>query len=65
MHELLNGKKEEEEKNELILFKANVDRFMDLEGGNLGPFEKGQMANIPKTIAKILVDDGKADVVEK
>ena len=65
LHELLNGKKEEEDKNELIIFKASVDRFMDLEGGNLGPFEKGRMANISKTIAKILVDDGKADVVEK
>jgi len=63
--EILNGKKQAEDKNELILFKDKVDRFLDLEGGNLGPFEKGQMANIPKKIAKILVDDGKAEVVEK
>lgn len=63
VHEILNGKKQEEEKNEMIIFKTDVERFMDLEGGNLGPFEKGQIANIPKTIAKILVDDGKAEVV--
>ncbi len=65
LQEILNGKKEESKKNELIIFKANVERFMDLEGGNLGPFEKGQMANIPKQIAKILVDDNKAEIVEK
>jgi len=65
IHELLNGKKEEPDKNELIIFKTGVEKFMDLEGGNLGPFEKGQMANIPRTIAKILVDDGKAEIVEK
>jgi DNA replication initiation complex subunit (GINS family) len=65
LQEILNGKKEEQGKNELILFKTNVDKFMDLEGGNLGPFEKGQMANIPKNIAKILVEDGKAEVMER
>jgi hypothetical protein len=42
-----------------------VEEFMDLEGGKLGPFEKGQMANIPKEIAKILIDDGKAEILEK
>src|SRR3990167_5888360 len=65
VREILNGKKQEKGQNELIMFKTNVEKFMDLEGGNLGPFEKGQMANIPKTIAKILVDDGKAEVMEK
>jgi DNA replication initiation complex subunit (GINS family) len=65
MHETLNGKKQEISKNELIMFRTDVDKFMDLEGGNLGPFSKGQMANIPRTIAKILVDDGKAEIVEK
>lgn len=65
LHELLNGKKTEGTKNELIIFKTPVDRFLDMEGASLGPFEKGQMANIPKTLAKILVDDGKAEIVQK
>jgi len=65
IHEILNGKKITQDKNELIMFRTDVEEFMDLEGGKLGPFEKGQMANIPKNIAKILVDDGKADIVEK
>ena len=65
LKEILNGKKQIEDKNELIIFRTGVEEFMDLEGGKLGPFEKGQMANISKDIAKILIDDGKADVVEK
>jgi len=65
IHEILNGKKPTEDKNELIIFRTDVEEFMDMDGGKLGPFGKGQMANIPKNIAKILIDDGKADVVEK
>jgi len=65
VQEILNGKKQLEGKNELIIFRTDVGEFMDLEGSKLGPFEKGQMANISKDIAKILIDDGKADVVEK
>lgn len=63
--ELLNGKKLEETKNELIIFKADVGEFLDVEGGKIGPFEKGQIANISKEVAKILVDDGKAEILEK
>ncbi len=64
MNELLNGKKEKEMLNELICFKEDVEEFMGLDGENIGPFEKGQIANLPKEIAKILIDDGKAEVVE-
>lgn len=59
----LNGEKEAEQKNELISFKENVEEFVDLEGERMGPYEKGQVANIPRDIAKILVDSGKADVL--
>jgi len=64
LSELLNGKREEF-RNELIIFKADVGELLDVEGKKLGPFEKGQIANIPKEVAKILVDDGKAGVVDK
>jgi DNA replication initiation complex subunit (GINS family) len=63
--EVLNGGKVQESKNELVVFIENVEEFMDLEGGKMGPFEKGQIANIPKEIAKILIDDSKADIIEK
>ena len=62
----LNGEKEEKvQKNELIVFKENVEEFVDLEGEKMGPFEKGQIANIPNEIAKILVEGNKAELIEK
>jgi len=63
--EILNGGKAQEMKNELVVFVEPVEEFMDLDGGKMGPFEKGQIANIPKEIAKILIDDNKAEVIEK
>ena len=63
INELLNGKKDS--KNELVIFKKDVGEFLGLEGEKIGPFEKGQIANISKEIAKILIDDDKAEMIEK
>jgi len=63
LSESLNGKKDEIKKNELVVFKENVDELVDLNGEKIGPFEKGEIANISVEIAKILIDDGKADAV--
>lgn len=60
----LNGE-EEKKKNDFILFTEHVEEFLGLNGEKMGGFEKGQMANIPKEIAKILVDDGKAEYVSE
>jgi DNA replication initiation complex subunit (GINS family) len=65
INELLNREKVEELKNELVIFKTDVEEFLDIEGEKIGPFQKGQIANIPKEIAKILIEDDKAEVVEK
>jgi DNA replication initiation complex subunit (GINS family) len=62
LNDILNGNKEEQ-KNELVVFKEYVEEFVGLEGEKMGPFEKGQIANIPKEIVKILIDSGKAEVV--
>ncbi|MBU4070382.1 MAG: hypothetical protein KJ646_05345 [Nanoarchaeota archaeon] len=64
-NEILHGKQEETQKNELIVFKENVEEFVDFNGEKMGGFEKGQIANIPKEISKILIADEKAEVVEK
>lgn len=61
--ELLNGKEKKLENNDLIVFKENVEEVMDLDGSKIGPFEKGQITNISKDIAKILVEDNKADYI--
>jgi DNA replication initiation complex subunit (GINS family) len=64
MNNLLNGYVEKELKNKLVRFKADVQNFMDTEGNILGPFKKGDLANLPSEIAKILIQDDKAEVVE-
>jgi len=62
LNEILN-EKEEEKKNELVIFKEDVNGFVGLDGEEMGPYNKEDIANIPREIAKILVDDGKAELV--
>ena len=58
-----SGSREEKTKKELVVFVEPVAEFSGLEG-KMGPFEKGQVANLPKEIAKILIDDKKCEVVK-
>lgn len=62
LNDILNGNKEEA-KNELIVFREFVEEFVGLNGEKMGGYEKGQIVNIPKEIAKILIDSGKAELV--
>ncbi|MBI2044843.1 DNA replication complex GINS family protein [Candidatus Pacearchaeota archaeon] len=59
----LNGVKEEA-RNEMVSFKEDVTEFMNIDGERMGPFHKGDIANLPREIVKILIDDGKAVMVE-
>ncbi len=65
LNNLFNGKKQEKQKNELVIFKEDVEEFVGMDGEKMGGFEKGQVANIPSEIAKILIEDGKAEVAEQ
>lgn len=51
--------------NNLVLFLENVEEFLGLEGERMGPYEKGEMVNMPKEIAKILVQGKKVEMIEK
>ncbi|MEM3405512.1 MAG: hypothetical protein QW117_00890 [Candidatus Pacearchaeota archaeon] len=63
--ELINNKeKKETKKNIFVLFKEEVGEFLTEEGEKLGPFTKGEIANIPVEIAKILIEAGKVEEVE-
>lgn len=59
----LNGEKQEELKNQLIRFVSDTEEFIDIEGNSLGPFKKGEIANLPKEITSILVEDRKAETI--
>ncbi len=66
LSELVSGSAEEKTSdNNMILFLDNVDSFVGLTGEKMGPYEKGQIANISKEIADILVQSGKAELIDK
>jgi hypothetical protein len=65
LNSILGGGEVTEAKNELVMFTEKVTEFVGLDGEKMGPYGKGDIANIPKEIAKILIDDGKARVVEQ
>jgi DNA replication initiation complex subunit (GINS family) len=60
-----NGKKEEEQKNQLVVFLDDVGEFLNFDGTMLGPYVKGQIANLPKEVVKILINDNKCEIVEE
>jgi len=66
LNSFLNGDKSEDEKsNSVIIFLEEVSEFVEPNGEVLGPYEKGQIANLAKEIAVILVGDGKAEYLDK
>lgn len=64
--EILNGGKGGSlQKNSLIVFLDEVTEFVGLGGERMGPYKKGEIVNIPKEIAKILIEGNKCEYVEK
>ena len=58
LNESFNGEELTEQNNVLVVFLEDVSSFSDLEGNSLGPFDKGQIANLPKEIVLILKQFG-------
>ena len=64
--ELLNGQKEEVlQKNSLIVFLEDTPEFVAPSGEKYGPYDSGQYVNLPKDLAGIFLEDGKAKLMEK
>ena len=62
---ILNGRNDLEEKNKMIIFNENVEQFVDMEGKIVGPFGKGELANLDSRICDILVSGKKARFVDE
>jgi DNA replication initiation complex subunit (GINS family) len=65
LNSLMNGEREKEKKTKLVMILKDVGEFIDLEGNALGPFNEGEIVNLPSEIAKILVEDNKAEEVDE
>ena len=64
--QLLNGQEEEvKKKNKFVVFLEDTEEFLGLNGEKLGPFKKGDIANLPVEIGNILVVDNKAEAIEE
>ncbi|MBS3072392.1 DNA replication complex GINS family protein [Candidatus Pacearchaeota archaeon] len=58
-----NGVISEERELKLILFLEDMEKFVGLDGRDFGPYKKGDVVNISKKIADILIDSSKAELV--
>ena len=63
VNEMLKGMEEDSEKakNKMIVFIEDTEEFLDLDGNRVGPFKKGDVANIAEEIANILIADKTAE----
>ena len=62
---LMEGRKDEKEKNRMIIFNQDVEKFVDHSGGEIGPFSSGELANLDAGVAGILVEGKKAGYVDE
>lgn len=60
------GKHEQEPelKNIFLRFREEVPAFLINDGSEIGPFKQGEVANLPKEIASILISDKKAAPID-
>ena len=62
---ILNGKKDEELQNKMIIFNEEVGQFVDMQGKLIGPFSKGELVNLEAAVCDALVSGGKATFVDE
>jgi hypothetical protein len=61
----LNNREEKIDSNKMVIFKKEVEQFVDQKGNLVGPFKSGELANLNVEISKILVEEEKAQFVDE
>jgi len=59
---ILLGKPKEEKGFKTIMFTEDVPEFVGIDLKRYGPFKKGDVADIPKENADLLINSGKAEI---
>ena len=54
----------QDKKYRLVRFLEDVEEFLGLGGGGIGPFEKGEVANLEREIVEILEKDRRVEVLD-
>ena len=52
-------------RNSMIVFREEVPQFVATDMKNYGPFGKGDVANLPEDVTRLLVEKGFANPIEK
>lgn len=60
----LNGNKHEKDsENEMVVFLEDVEEFVGLDGEPMGGYSQGQVVNMSKQVSRILIEDGKVELL--
>lgn len=67
LNSLMNGKdaKEDEAPHKMVLLNEDVEEFVDMNGNAVGPFKKGNLANLDVGVADVLIGSGQARIVDE
>jgi DNA replication initiation complex subunit (GINS family) len=63
-NEDMSGESGDENKHKLIRFLEEVPAFLGFDGSDVGPFVKGEIANLEGDIVDVLVKDKKVELLE-
>lgn len=61
---IFRGVQKKDLKNQLIRFTQDIPPFL-IENGHIGPFKKGDVANLPREIAGILTKNKQAESIQE
>lgn len=64
MNAEMSGDQKDELKHKLVRFLEDVPEFLDFEGNEVGPFDKGEIANLENEIVEILEKDKRVEVID-
>ena len=59
----MSGGTKDEARHKLVRFLEEVGEFLGFDGSEIGPFRKGEIANLEKEIVEILESDKKVEVI--
>jgi len=60
----MSGAEKDVRANKLVRFLEDVPEFLGFEGEEIGPFDKGEIANLEKEIVEILEKDKRVEILE-
>ena len=61
----MNGSVKDEKRHRLVRFLEEVSAFLGFDGSDIGPFSKGEVANLESGIVDILEKDKKVEILDE